>query len=118
MNGVTFFTATVDLNIDPSIKIGMSAEVTLISNKVVGVVTLPMTAIQFDDNNNPYILKKDEKGVVAKTEITTGINDGKTVEVKKGVSSGEKILYNKATDAGGMGFPRGGANRDSAGGGS
>lgn len=117
MNGVTFFTATIDLVKDERLKIGMSAEVKLISNKVTGVVTLPMKALQFDDSNKPYVLKKDEKGAGVKTEITTGINDGTTVEVKSGVLSGETILYTKATATEGMGFPRGGENREGVSGG-
>ena len=109
VNGVTFFTATIDLEKDDSVKIGMSAEVRLINSNATGVVTLPMKAIQFDDNNNPYVLKKGEKNAAVKTEITTGINDGTTVEVKSGVSSEETILYTKATKAAtttGMGASR------------
>lgn len=111
MNGVTFFTATVDLAKDESVKIGMSAEVKLISNQASGVVILPMTAIQFNDNNMPYVLKRDEKDAVVKTEITTGINNGTKVEVKSGVLSGEVILYKKAAEPGGMDFSRTGAHR-------
>ena len=118
-NGVAYFTATIDLEKDTSFKIGMSAEVKLISNKATGVVTLPMTSIGFDDNNKPYVLKKGEKGAAVKTEITTGINDGTTVEVKSGVLKGETILYTKAKAAatGGMGFPGGRSNTNSGGGG-
>lgn len=110
MNGITFFMATIDLDKDEDLKIGMSAEVTLINTEVTGVVVLPVKALQFDDNNQPYVLEKDEDGVVVKTEITTGINDGKTVEVKSGVLSGETILYSKTTSAGGMGFSGGPSN--------
>ena len=110
MNGITFFMATIDLDKDEALKIGMSAEVTLINTEVTGVVVLPVKALQFDDNNQPYVLEKDENGVVVKTEITTGINDGKTVEVKSGVLSGETILYSKTTSAGGMGFSGGPSN--------
>ena len=116
-NGVTYFTSTIDLAKDSSIKIGMSAEVKLISDKVTGVVTLPMTVIQFDDNNKPYVLKKDSKGAAVKTEITAGINDGTIVEVKSGVSNGETILYTKATTTGGVGFGGGSANRSNVSGG-
>ena len=115
MNGVTFFTATIDLEQDNSVKIGMSAEVTIISDQVTGVVTLPMTVIQFDDTNRPYILKNGEKGKAVKTEITTGINDGSTVEVITGVSGGETILYEKASPAGGMRFGRGPGNNGAGG---
>ncbi|QWU13846.1 HlyD family secretion protein [Paenibacillus sophorae] len=118
MNGITFFMATIDLAKDEDLKIGMSAEVKVISNKAAGVVTLPMTAIQFDDNNQPYVLKKDQNGAEVKTEITTGINDGTTVEVKSGVANGETILYKKAAAAStGAGFGGGGGNANGSDGG-
>lgn len=119
VNGVTFFTATIDLEKDDSVKIGMSAEAKIISASVTGVVTLPMTAIQFEDNNNPYVLKSGEKNVAVKAEITTGINDGTTVEVKSGVTSGETILYTKTVVATskGMNVSRGSGNGNSTSGG-
>ena len=119
VNGVTFFTATIDLEKDESVKIGMSAEAKVINGNVQGIVTLPMKSIQFDDNNNPYVLTKGEKNAAIKTEITTGINDGTTVEVKSGVTSGETILYTKAaaTTSKGMNISRGSGNGNSTSGG-
>lgn len=119
VNGVTFFTATIDLEKDESVKIGMSAEAKVINGNVQGIVTLPMKSIQFDDNNNPYVLTKGEKNAAIKTEITTGINDGTTVEVKSGVTSGETILYTKtaATTSKGMNIGRGSGNGNSTSGG-
>lgn len=117
INGVTFFIATIDLEKDESIKIGMSAEVKLVRDKVTGVVILPMLAIQFDDNNKPYVLKSNEKGLAVRNDIITGINNGTTVEIKNGVLSGEKILYTtvKSTEPKGMGFPRGNTNSNNVG---
>ncbi|HEY5585556.1 MAG TPA: HlyD family efflux transporter periplasmic adaptor subunit [Ruminiclostridium sp.] len=119
VNGVTYFTATIDLEKDSSLKIGLSAEVKIISSKATGVITLPMEAIAFDNNNKAYVLKKGENGAAVKTEITTGINDGTTVEVKSGVIKGEAILYTKAKApaTGGMGFSGGRNNSNSSGGG-
>jgi len=111
VNGVTFFTATIDLEKDDSVKIGMSAEVKVINSNATGVVTLPMKAISFDDNNNPYVLKKGDKKEGIRTEITTGINDGTTVEIKSGVSSEENILYTKVIKAATTGL---GAGRNSS----
>lgn len=106
VSGVTFFTATVDLEKDEKIKIGMSAEVKLISNNATGIITLPMTAIQFDENNKPYVFKRGEKDAVVKSEIVTGINDGTKVEVKSGVISGETVLYKKPAAIEDMRFGR------------
>ncbi|HHY25501.1 MAG TPA: HlyD family efflux transporter periplasmic adaptor subunit [Desulfitobacterium dehalogenans] len=110
INGVTFFTATIDLEKAENIRVGMSAEVKVVSNEVKGVITLPMTAIQFDENNKPYVFKNGEKDTVVKADIETGINDGTTVEVKSGLVSEEKILYKKAAATTGMDFSRGGMN--------
>lgn len=102
VNGVTYFPATVDLAKDASIKIGMSAEAKVLSAKATGAVTLPMYAIQFDDNNKPFVYIKDtnkKRNPVQRVDITTGINDGTNVEVKSGVTSGETIYYAKASTA-------------------
>jgi len=107
VNGIAFFTATIDLAKDDSLKIGMSAEVKVTSDKVTKVVTLPMNAIQFDENNRPYVLKKSEKDIAVKTEVETGINDGIIVEIKSGVSDGESILYTDKDPIEGLGFSRG-----------
>ncbi|AHF09948.1 MULTISPECIES: HlyD family efflux transporter periplasmic adaptor subunit [Dehalobacter] len=102
--GVTYFTAAVDINKDPSLRIGMTAEVTIQNQKAVGVVTLPMSVIQFDANNTPFVFKEGERNAVVHTEITTGVNDGQTVEIKKGVAVGETIYYPKTTTANNLTF--------------
>ncbi|NCB06550.1 MAG: HlyD family efflux transporter periplasmic adaptor subunit [Bacteroidia bacterium] len=108
-NGITYFTATIDLAADAALKIGMTAEVKLVSGNVADVVTLPMTAIAFDDDNKPFVLKKDGKGAMVKSEITTGINDGITAEIKSGVLNGETVYYKKTVPSVGAKFPGGGA---------
>ncbi len=115
-NGITFFTATIDLEKDDSLKIGLSTEVKLLNNKVSNVVTLPMNAISFDDNNKPYVFKKAEDDTSKKVQIITGINDGITVEIKKGVSNNETILYTKANAAESTGFMSNRPNQPGTGG--
>lgn len=99
LNGVSFFTAIIDLSKDANLKTGMTAEVTIQKEQAVEVVTLPMDSIQFDNKNTPYVLKKDETDNVVRTEITTGINDGVTVEIKTGVTEGETIYYIKTIES-------------------
>lgn len=103
VNGITFFMASIDLKKDKDIKIGMSAEVQLSGESAKGVVTLPMSTISFEDNNQPYVLKQGKDDKAIKTVIETGINDGTKVEVKKGIAAGETILYKKVS-SGGTGF--------------
>ncbi|MGB8452520.1 MAG: HlyD family efflux transporter periplasmic adaptor subunit [Anaerocolumna sp.] len=93
VNGVTYFTAVVDLEKDDAIKVGMSAEVKLRSFSVNNVVTLPVSVIQFDEINHPYVYLKDRNGKIVKADIDTGINDGTSVEIVNGINSGDTVYY-------------------------
>lgn len=109
-NGVTFYTASIDIEQDGNIRTGMSAEVKLVSGKAEKVVTLPMNVIQFDEQNQPYVFKYDNNNSVVKKRITTGINDGTYVEIKNGVSDGEEVLYKNDLKIETLLFPEGGKN--------
>ncbi len=114
VNGIALFTATVDLEKHPDLRVGMSAEVRLINKTAGGVVTIPMSTVQFDNNNMPYVLKENDKGRPIRTNIETGINNGTLVEVKKGVANGETVLYHGRNNDMDMSFPGrngAGANR-------
>jgi len=107
VNGVTYFTADIDLKKDKAIKVGMSAEIKFPSKSVSDVVTLPMSVIQFDESNNPFVYLKDEKKNLIKTPIKTGINDGTTVEVVSGIKKGDLVFYkNNITTSSNQGFAR------------
>lgn len=109
LNGVTFFRATIDLESDKRVRVGMSAEAKLINTQAVDVVTLPMKVIQFDSSNKPFVYQKAKDGSIKETQITTGINDSTFVEIKNGISKGDTILYPSAvvtTDTMRFGGPR------------
>jgi multidrug efflux pump subunit AcrA (membrane-fusion protein) len=91
-NGVSYFTATIDLVKDEAIKVGMSTEAKILKQQAKGVVILSMKAIQFDSKNKPYVLIPKEKGMTTKKYIQPGINDGTTIEIKDGVSAGEEVI--------------------------
>lgn len=91
-NGVSYFTATIDLVKDEAIKVGMSTEAKLLKQQAKGVVTLSMKAIQFDSKNKPYVLIPTEKRMTTKKYIQPGINDGTTIEIKDGVSAGDEVI--------------------------
>lgn len=109
-NGVTFYTASIDIEQDGSIRTGMSAEVKLVSGKAEDVVILPMNVIYFDDQNRPFVYKNSSGNTVVKQEISTGINDGMYVEIKSGVREGEEVLYKNDLKLETMLFPEGGKN--------
>ncbi len=110
VNGVTFFTAAMDIDRDDHVRIGMSAEVKLLSKKAEQVVRLPMEVIRFDDKNIPYVFKLGDRDSIIEEKITTGINDGTYVEVKSGVTAGELVVYEQDTGLERLFFPEGGRN--------
>lgn len=94
MNGVTYFIAIIDLESDESLKVGMSTEITLVNSQVLGALTLPMAAIQFEADNSPFVFLEGLEKEAVKTVIETGVNDGTNVEITSGVQNGDKVLYN------------------------
>ncbi len=91
-NGVTNFTATISLPQDSNLRVGMSAEAKIKNQSVSNAVLLPMSAIQFDANNSPYVLIKDSNKAPKTGGITVGLNDGVHAEIKSGVTANDIIL--------------------------
>lgn len=91
-NGITFFEAVISLEKDEAVMVGMSAEARMVNQSVKDVVTLPMSVIQFDDANKPYVTVKGEGGQGVRRDLTLGINDGINVEVKEGITTSDRVL--------------------------
>ncbi len=95
VNGVSYFTASIDLENDPDLLVGMSTEVTMISQSAPNATTISMKALQFDNENQPFVYYKDNSDKVAAKAVTVGINDGNIVQIEDGVKSGEVVLLPK-----------------------
>lgn len=95
LNGATFFEAMITIPKDDDIKVGMSAEVKVIKSKVTGVVVLPMSAIQFNDNNEAYVYIEEDKGKLDDIKLTLGLTDGAYVEIKYGLTASDKVFVPK-----------------------
>lgn len=91
MNGVTFFTAAISIENDGDIRVGMSAEAKVLKESAIRVVTLPMSAIQFDDDNNPFVYVKEDRRTKT-VDLTLGTTDGANVEVKSGLKVGDAVF--------------------------
>lgn len=99
-NGVAYFTATIDLDKDSDIKIGMTAEAKILNKQAKEVITLPLKAVLFDENDKPYIYVLSESNgktsIPIQKAIEIGLDDGKTIEIKSGLTDGQKVLYPKS----------------------
>ncbi len=91
VGSVTYFTATVDLDKNSELRVGMSAEAKILVSSASNVVTIPNKALRFDSYNNPYVYIKNN-GVQEKREIKVGINNGTIVEVTEGLAENDIVI--------------------------
>lgn len=104
INGVSFFTANIDLEKDSQLRVGLSAEIEAINKNEMDATTISMKALQFDNENQPFVYYRDANNKVITKPVTAGINDGNTVQIIEGVKSGEIVLLPLDKDAIGPSF--------------
>ncbi|MEG0774254.1 HlyD family efflux transporter periplasmic adaptor subunit [Clostridium sp.] len=92
-NGVAYFTATLDLEKDSAVKVGMTTEAKIINNSVKDVLTIPVKALQFNEEDETYVYIKGDRNVPTMQIVEVGINDGKTVEITEGLSDNQVVMY-------------------------
>ncbi len=91
-NGVSYFEATISLEKNENLRVGLSTEVKILNEKAKDATTISMKAVQFDNENKPFVYYREGKRKVATKPIKIGINDGNTVQIIEGIESGETIL--------------------------
>lgn len=100
VNEVSFFTASVDLEKNPALRVGLSVEVKALNKSATNAITISMKALQFDDGNQPFVYYRDSSGKVDTKPIKAGINDGNYVQIIEGIKSGEVMLIPVEAKAG------------------
>ena len=77
---------------DENIKIGLEANVEILTAEKSGVLTIPVETVSTDKEGRYVLIAKD--GIVVKQYITTGVSSDLLVEVLSGLSQGDLVLYN------------------------
>lgn len=94
-NGANQFEIKAAVNIANAEKIrsGYSANAEIVLDKANGVLTIPESAISFEgDSTFVYIAKGDgEEKAYERTAVTTGLSDGVNIEIKKGLTTKDKV---------------------------
>lgn len=98
-NGVTFFTATISLEEDAAIKVGMSAEARVLDKSVKNALLLPVSAISFDASNKAFVNVKADKATQL-SQLELGLTDGIHAEVLSGISESDTVVVAKAEQSG------------------
>lgn len=90
--GVSFYEVKFGVDALPGVRSGMSVEVQVLNRQSLGAVSLPLTAISYDEYNKPYVLVKNGEEYAVR-EIALGVSDGTNVEVLTGLTEGESVYY-------------------------
>ena len=84
-------------NEDGILRIGMTTQNVIYVESAENVLTVPVVAVK-EAGDKEYVEVLTKKGV-ERREVTTGVSDGLNVEVKSGVSEGEKVILAKMSSA-------------------
>lgn len=97
-SGSVTYTVTVKIEASDNIKIysGMTAEVTFIQKHTDNVLYVNSNAVEYKGNGRSVVLVYDENGEVTEKEVITGFSDGRSVEIRDGLSAGDKVLAESA----------------------
>ena len=84
-------------NEDGILRIGMTTQNVIYVESAENVLTVPVVAVK-EAGDKEYVEVLTKKGV-ERRDITTGVSDGLNVEVKGGISEGEKVILAKMSSA-------------------
>lgn len=98
MGTMAAYMASVELEAPQKALPGMQVEVKMLNEKAEDTLLLKVDALQFDEENQVYVLTKTDEGEYEQVYIETGINDGSMVQIISGLSEGETVYYAAGID--------------------
>lgn len=102
-SAVYYYANIVLDNPDGNLRIGMTTTNTININLVKNVLTVPVVAVQKKGGKSIVKVVKDkEKNIVEEREVTTGLQDGLSIEIKSGLSEGEEVVVTQLNGTEGL----------------
>ncbi len=98
MGTMAAYTASVQLDVPEKALPGMQVEVKMLNQKAENALLLKVDALQFDEENQVYVLVKNAEDEYEAVYIETGINDGSTVQILSGLEEGQTVYYSAGID--------------------
>ncbi|MBR3163305.1 MAG: HlyD family efflux transporter periplasmic adaptor subunit [Clostridia bacterium] len=86
----TTFNVSISFKNDGNLKLGMSASCEVVLEEVADVLTVPIAAVQTEDDKK-YVVIVNDDGDTENVEITTGLSDDDYVEIKTGLEEGQIV---------------------------
>lgn len=86
--------AAVSIPDGQTIRSGYSANAEIVLQRAEQVISIPESAVEFK-NDSTFVYIQEENGTYTRRAITTGISDGINIEVREGLSTGDKVRGSK-----------------------
>ena len=77
---------------ESQIKAGMFAEVRIQADEKDDVIAVPSDSVLIK-SGKPVVVVLNKKNVASYVNVTTGLDNGKYVEIKKGLKEGDRVVY-------------------------
>ncbi|MEC0271541.1 efflux RND transporter periplasmic adaptor subunit [Peribacillus frigoritolerans] len=114
-NGVSSFDVTIKIDKPGDIKIGMSTEVSILTNSVKDALYVPIEAVQIDGEEKYVNIQQSgttEGAVSTKKVVKTGISNDRYIEITSGLEEGQFVslpitINESSTGSGGKGMREG-----------
>ena len=89
---LAYYETEITLPQDGTLAMGLTVEVLVPRQSVRNATTVSMNAIQYNDDDKPFVYVYDTNGKLAMQPVKLGINNGTIVEITEGLRSGETVL--------------------------
>lgn len=104
-DGVTQYTANVQIQKQDGMLEGMSASANIMIESVDNALLIPADALNKTSAAfYVYTAYDEENGLGGMVEVTTGISNSSYVEIKDGLAEGDKVYYKDTQSSGWMNF--------------
>ena len=74
-----------------TIRSGYSANAEIVLETASQVLSVPESALEFDDDDKTFVYRKNDAGEYERVEIQTGLSDGINIEIKEGLKQGDIV---------------------------
>jgi macrolide-specific efflux system membrane fusion protein len=93
-NPAVYYNALFDVpNTDGSLRIAMTAQVSIVVASAKNVVLIPIAALGEKAADGTYaVLVRDRNGRTVERAVRAGIRDGASIEIREGIQAGEEVV--------------------------
>jgi HlyD family secretion protein len=79
-------------NVDGKLLPGMFGQASITLNANIAANMLPARAVRFDESGRAYVYVVDQTETVSIVNVTTGIDDGRRIEIRSGIDAGQRVV--------------------------